>query len=69
VKACAQLDGVTAARVDGQGIELSAAGGAALLPRIVQEAERHAVRLTSLEVLRPDLESVFLALTGKELRD
>jgi hypothetical protein len=40
-----------------------------VLPALVELAGRHAVELTGVEVLAPDLEGVFLALTGKALRD
>jgi hypothetical protein len=35
----------------------------------VKAAEAQGVALSGIEVLKPDLEGVFLALTGKELRD
>ena len=39
------------------------------LPRILEAAERAGATITSVEVARPTLESVFLHLTGKGLRD
>jgi ABC-2 type transport system ATP-binding protein len=67
--ACRRLPGVDAAHAVEGGAELTAAGGAALIPDVVKAAEAHGVALTGIEVLKPDLEGVFLALTGKELRD
>jgi len=40
----------------------------ALAP-IIERAERAAVRINGVEVVEADLESVFLHLTGKALRD
>jgi hypothetical protein len=36
---------------------------------VVKVAGDHRVELTGVEVVMPDLEGVFLSLTGKELRD
>ncbi len=54
---------------DARGLELMTEHGAAVLPSVVREAGGLGVELTGVEVLAPDLEGVFLALTGKELRD
>jgi hypothetical protein len=43
--------------------------GPAVLPAVVAVASRHNVELTGVEVRSPNLEDVFLKLTGKELRD
>jgi ABC-2 type transport system ATP-binding protein len=67
--ACRQLADVEEVRRCDGGLELITAHGAAVLPELVEVAGRHAVQLTGIEVLAPDLEGVFLALTGKELRD
>jgi linearmycin/streptolysin S transport system ATP-binding protein len=67
--ACRRIPGVDDARAVEGGAELSAAGGAALIPDVVKAAEAQGVVLTGIEVHKPDLEGVFLALTGKELRD
>jgi ABC-2 type transport system ATP-binding protein len=40
-----------------------------LLPRLFEAALRERARITRVEVHEPDLESVFLHLTGKALRD
>jgi ABC-2 type transport system ATP-binding protein len=66
---CRQLAGVGEVRRWDGGLELSTDHGAAVLPELVALASRHAVQLMGVEVLAPDLEGVFLALTGKELRD
>jgi len=43
--------------------------GPAVLPAVVAVAARIGVDLTGVEVRSPNLEDVFLSLTGKELRD
>jgi ABC-2 type transport system ATP-binding protein len=63
------LDGVLAVRSIDGGLELTTDHGAAVLPNVVRQAVERGVELTGVEVLAPDLEGVFLALTGKELRD
>jgi ABC-2 type transport system ATP-binding protein len=64
-----ELPGVHEVRqVDGH-LELTTAHGAAVLPSVVELASLHAISLTGVEVHSPDLEDVFLTLTGKELRD
>jgi ABC-2 type transport system ATP-binding protein len=67
--ACRRIPGVSDARAAEGGAELTAGGGTALIPDVVKAAEAHGVALSGIEVLKPDLEGVFLALTGKELRD
>jgi linearmycin/streptolysin S transport system ATP-binding protein len=67
--ACLVLEGVhDVHEVDGV-LELTADQGPALLPAVVAVAARHGVALTGVEVRSPNLEDVFLRLTGKELRD
>ncbi len=50
-------------------VEVLASGGRRLLAPIVQAAEAAGVEVTGIEVIEPDLEAVFLHLTGKALRD
>jgi len=54
--------------VDG-GLELHVAGADRLVPRIVTAAEHGGHDLVDLSVTEPSLETVFINLTGKELRD
>ena len=54
--------------IDGH-LELTTEHGPAVLPAVVGVATRHGVELTGVEVRSPNLEDVFLSLTGKELRD
>jgi ABC-2 type transport system ATP-binding protein len=63
------IDGVTRTRrVDG-GLQLHVQGSDRLIPRIVLSAERGGFDLVDLSVSEPSLETVFINLTGKELRD
>ena len=55
-------------RSDG-GLELHVRGATGSLPRIVLAAERGGFELVDLSVAEPSLETVFINLTGKELRD
>jgi ABC-2 type transport system ATP-binding protein len=65
----AEIDGVTRSRpVDG-GLELHVKGSGRLIPRIVLAAERDGFDLSDVSVAEPSLETVFISLTGKELRD
>jgi ABC-2 type transport system ATP-binding protein len=40
-----------------------------VLPRLFESANRLGVRITSVEIQEPNLETVFLQLTGRALRD
>ncbi len=51
------------------GIELHVQGSDRLIPRVVLAAERGGFDLVDLSVAEPSLETVFINLTGKELRD
>jgi len=68
------VDGVTRTRlVGGSGgegtVELHMQGSERLVPRIVLAAERGGFDLVDLSISEPSLETVFINLTGKELRD
>jgi len=67
--ACAALPGVLGVdRRDG-GVVVRVADGAAALAPIVTTAEHAGAAIAGIELTEPDLEDVFLALTGKALRD
>jgi ABC-2 type transport system ATP-binding protein len=68
-QACRRLEGVGDVRVVDGGLELHTDHGSAVLSRVVEVAGQAQVALTGVEVMAPDLEGVFLTLTGKELRD
>jgi ABC-2 type transport system ATP-binding protein len=64
-----RIDEVTRSRdIDG-GLELHVTGADRLVPRIVTIAEQAGYDLVDLSVAEPTLETVFINLTGKELRD
>jgi len=63
------LDGVEDASSADGSIELIAARGSALLPKALEAIERAGGYVTGAQVIEPDLEAVFLHLTGKALRD
>jgi ABC-2 type transport system ATP-binding protein len=67
--AAGRLDGVDEATVAAGGVHLVGRDGRRLLPRLFEAAEGAGVEVTSAEVVEPDLEAVFLHLTGKALRD
>jgi ABC-2 type transport system ATP-binding protein len=64
------VEGVTRTRVTDDGrLELHMQGGDRLVPRIVISAERDGYDLVDVSIAEPTLETVFINLTGKELRD
>ncbi|HET9092944.1 MAG TPA: ABC transporter ATP-binding protein [Acidimicrobiales bacterium] len=67
--ACAGVEGVRSVAAADHGVHLVAADGRALLPSLLQAAQSAAVPVTSVEVVAPDLEAVFLDLTGTALRE
>ncbi len=63
------VDGVTASRITDTGVELHVKGQDRLLPRVVNTAEEAGFPVLDLSVNEPTLETVFINLTGKELRE
>ncbi len=63
------LDSVQAASVNDGGIDIVAADGGSALTAILAAASESGAHVTSVDIAEPDLESVFLHLTGKALRD
>jgi ABC-2 type transport system ATP-binding protein len=65
----ARVPGVTnATRVDST-VQLLATGSKGVLPAVVTAAEQGGFTVTDLSLAEPTLETVFINLTGKELRD
>ena len=64
-----RIDGVTRTRTTDTGVELHVKGQDRLLPRVVSVAEEAGFPLLDLSVNEPTLETVFINLTGKELRE
>ena len=63
------VTGVTRARVMDGGVQLHVQGNDRLVPRVVAAAERAGFDLIDLSISEPSLETVFINLTGKELRE
>ena len=69
VEAVQDLPGVDTVSMDGGGVVVMASDGAALLPSLLRVLDDADVSVTSAEVSEPDLEAVFLQMTGKALRE
>jgi ABC-2 type transport system ATP-binding protein len=65
----AGLEGLTRTRPIDGGVELQVRGSERLVPRVVEAAESGGFSLADLSVAEPTLETVFIGLTGKDLRD
>ena len=63
------VEGATRTRVVEGGVELHVRGAKRLVPSVVDVAERGGFEVADLSVAEPSLETVFINLTGKELRD
>ncbi len=63
------VEGVTRTRVVDGGVELHVKGAERIIPRVVSASERAGFDLVDLSVAEPTLETVFINLTGKELRE
>ena len=63
------VEGITKAFVQEGKVALWATAGDALLPRLFERAASAGLRVLSVQVQEPNLESVFLHLTGRALRD
>jgi ABC-2 type transport system ATP-binding protein len=64
-----RVEGATASRLLDSTIQLNIKGTKGILPRVVAIAEQEGFNITDLSVAEPTLETVFINLTGKELRD
>jgi ABC-2 type transport system ATP-binding protein len=65
----AEIGEVTNTRPIDGGVELHVKGAERLVPRVVNAADAGGFELADLSVSEPSLETVFISLTGKELRD
>ena len=68
-RALASLDAIDEATYRETGIDLILRDASRHLPLILEAADKAGVEVTSVDVVEPDLEAVFLKLTGKALRD
>ena len=64
-----EVDGVTRTRSNEGRLELHVQGGERLVPRIVLAAEHGGFDLLDVSIAEPSLETVFINLTGRELRE
>jgi ABC-2 type transport system ATP-binding protein len=65
----ASIGSVERSRTTDGALEIYVAGVDRLVPRIVEAVDVAGLEIADLQVAVPTLESVFIALTGKELRD
>jgi linearmycin/streptolysin S transport system ATP-binding protein len=63
------LDGVREVTVREGALELLVTDAHHLLPRLLEATSRDGIAVRSVDIVEPDLEAVFLHLTGKALRD
>jgi ABC-2 type transport system ATP-binding protein len=68
-QAIATIERVQSTSTADGGIEITANGAGTLLPSIISAAAEAGAAVHSVEVTEPDLEAVFLHLTGRALRD
>ena len=63
------MQGVTGARVVGGAAQLTARTAGGLLPRVIASAEEAGFTVRDISIDEPTLETVFINLTGKDLRE
>lgn len=63
------VPGVSQVAADDGSITVLAEDSNVVLPRLFDVANEHALRITAVAIQEPNLESVFLHLTGRALRD
>ena len=63
------MAGTTRVRPVEGGAELHIKGTSGVLPRVIAAAEQGGFQLADVSVTEPTLETVFINLTGKDLRD
>jgi ABC-2 type transport system ATP-binding protein len=64
-----KIEGATKSQRVDNVIQLHIKGASGVLPKVVSIAEQAGFNITDLSVAEPTLETVFINLTGKELRD
>jgi ABC-2 type transport system ATP-binding protein len=63
------LPGIDSATIDGDTLRLLAGRGRQVLPAVIKSLDEAGIPLLSIEVKEPNLEAVFLEMTGRALRD
>lgn len=69
VSALESVQGVESVSTGEQGLSVLARDASSLLPPVLAAAGSAGMNVTGVEVVEPDLEAVFLHVTGKALRD
>jgi len=64
-----EIPGATGATVIDESVHLAVKGTAGVLPLVMQVADKHDIPVTDLSVHETTLETVFITLTGKDLRE
>jgi ABC-2 type transport system ATP-binding protein len=64
-----RIEGATKSQIVGSTIQLHIKGTTGVLPKVITVAEQEGFNITDLSVAEPTLETVFINLTGRELRD
>jgi ABC-2 type transport system ATP-binding protein len=63
------IDGVSRIQRIGESVQLRVKGVAGVLPKVVEIAEQGGFKINDLTITGPTLETVFIKLTGRELRE
>jgi ABC-2 type transport system ATP-binding protein len=66
---CGTLEGVTGTALLGETVQLTVRGTSSLLPLVIQAAEAGGFQVRDISIDEPSLETVFINLTGKDLRE
>ena len=69
VAVCTSIDGVTGDHRGRRDVMITTRAADGLLPRIIATAEASGFPVRDVSVAEPTLETVFITLTGKELRE
>jgi ABC-2 type transport system ATP-binding protein len=65
----AEIEGATGVTIMGDAVVLGVQATEGVLPAVVQTAERNGFHVSDLSVSETSLETVFITLTGKDLRE
>ncbi len=66
---CRSVPGVSTAAAADHSVQIVTEDGRSILPAVLEAADRSGCAVTSVDVTEPDLEAVFLHLTGTALRE
>jgi ABC-2 type transport system ATP-binding protein len=64
-----EIPGVHDAHQRDGSVQLSVRGADGILPQVISVADRDGFDITDLSIAKPTLETVFISMTGKDLRD